>query len=147
MASSKLSIGDIVGMMPNALQARFNSLGGYVSMVIKEAEGTDPPLDKEDIHFIQLAALVFALDHFLRAGTKAARSASVAFESLGAEGFVVGSTPFTSNGVNTVRGERLANALRDAITDEKMRNTITSSPTMRDLVCTLARMRRDGSVG
>lgn len=144
MASSKLSIGDIVSMMPKALQARFSSLGGYVAMVIEEAGIAEPPLSDEDIQFIQLAALVYALDQFLRAGTKAARSASEAFQTLGADGFVVGSTHFTKDGKNTLRGERLADALRDCITDEKMRATIAASSTMRELVRSLAQMgRRD----
>jgi hypothetical protein len=142
------TVGDIVGMMPKALQARFNSLGGYVAAVIEEAGPKDPPLDKEYVQFIQLAALVYALDAFFRAGTHAARSASTAFEALGAQGFTVGATHFTSTGENTLRGERLADALRDAITDDQLRALIASSRTMRDLVRDLAwRRTRDGNMG
>ena len=147
MASSEISIGDIVSMMPRALQARFDSLTGYVSSVIAEAVGADEPLPKERVKFIQLAALVYALDQFLRAGSRAARSASTTFEALGADGFTVGTTSFTKNGESTRRGERLADALRESIGDERMRETIASSSTMRDMIRTLARMGDPGPVG
>ena len=144
MASKKISTADIVGMMPKALQSRFESLGPYVLMVIDEAGLDDPPPAKEEVQFIQLVALVYALDQFFRAGTRAALGASLAFESLGAVGFTVGAAPFTSEGENTFRGERLAEALRASITDEKVRDLLGTSKTMKDLVSALARWLRHG---
>jgi hypothetical protein len=137
---------DIVRLLPKSLQARFTSLGGYVTAILSEVGPIDPPLPDEQVQFIQLAALVYALDEFLRAGTRAAKSACSNFEALGAEGFAVGGTIFTKDGAATLRGERLATALRASIAEGRIKDAISSASSIRglvkDLAWTLPRGRR-----
>jgi hypothetical protein len=142
------NIAEIIQRLPQKLQVRFNSLGNYVQGMIDEESakyGKEVRLRTEDIQLIQLAALVYSLDSFLRAGTHSARSASVAFEEFGLEGFQVGSSLFTRSNENTLRGEVLAERLEATITRTRLGRTIKNSPTMRELISTLIREMNDGT--
>lgn len=147
MSEGRLSIPDIVNQLPQKLQLRFESLGSYVQGIIIEERdrlGRDIQLDNEDIQFIQLAALIYSLDSFFKGGTRAARNASFVFEQYGLQGFQVGSSTFTQNSAETLRGQRLAEALRRIIAGTSLNRFIVRSTSIRDLVVRLLREIRDG---
>jgi hypothetical protein len=151
MADNSPSLSEIVNQLPLKLQQRFDSLGGYVQGIIEEeAERLDRDiiLTPEDRQVIQLAVFVYSLDTFLRAGTRAAREASVTFERLGLSGFQVGSTHFTSDNLNTQRGELLAAELGQTVSQTSLGRYIRNARSMKDLVTWLMRdMRNEQSLG
>lgn len=149
MADNIPSIHEIVNQLPLKLQQRFNSLSGYVQGIIdEEAETYDTSirLSPEDKQIIQLAAFIYSLDSFLRAGARAAREASVTFERFGLSGFQVGSTHFTSDNLNTQRGEMLARELREVALQTPLGSYITNARSIRDLVNWLIRDIRNEQV-
>jgi len=98
MAAEIPSISSIVSQLPQRLQRRFESLGKYIRGVIDEESNNldaNIALSTEDTQLIQLAALIYLLDSFFRAGTSSARNAATTFEQFGLSGFQVGSTTFT----------------------------------------------------
>lgn len=146
MAEGRLTIAEIVNQLPQKLQSRFESLGSYVRGVIQEERERlerDITVDTEDIQFIQLAALIYLLDSFMRTGTVAARNASSIFEQFGLAGFEIGSSRFTQSNENTLRGERLAQNLRSVIAATSLNRFITNSSSMRDLVIRLLNEIKD----
>jgi hypothetical protein len=128
---------EIVRMLPYRLQLRFNSLAGYVSGIIDDLTFRKEiriRLGTEDVQLIQLAALVYTLDSFFRAGTRAAREASATFERFESSGFQVGRTHFTRDNENTKRGEQLANTLRNTLAGTELERIIRTSRTLESLV-------------
>lgn len=140
----KVRINDVVRMLPRTMQKRFDSLGGFVTSVANAPDTEKVPLSSEQLQFIQFAALIYALDNFLRLGTNAARSAASAFETLGSPAFAVGTTVFTKNNAATMRGAKLADALKAALRGTKLLQLIKSASSMRELVEDLARRLRNG---
>ena len=141
------NISEIIQRLPQKLQVRFNSLGNYVQGIIDEESARNRKeikLSSEDTQLIQLAALLYSLDSFLRAGTYAARVASTTFEEFELEGFQVGSTLFTRNNENTLRGEELAEKLRKTVERTRLGRIIRNSPTMKELISTLIREMNNG---
>ena len=141
-----LSISEIIQQLPQKLQVRFNSLGKYVQGIIEESAtiGKQIKLSSEDTQLIQLAALIYSLDSFLRAGSYAAKTAATTFEEFELGGFQVGSTLFTKNNENTRRGEILADKLRLTISQNRLGTLINSSSTMRELISKLVREMSHG---
>lgn len=142
MADDIPSIAEIVDLLPLKLQRRFDSLGGYVQGIIEEErDKREIPvrLSAEDRQVVQLGAFIYMLDGFLRAGSRAAREASSTFESFGLSGFQVGSTHFTSDNMNTRRGEILAQELRAVVLQTSLGPYIRTARSMRDLVSRLIR--------
>jgi hypothetical protein len=145
---SSNTLAALVKELPRRLQLRFEALGGYVRGVVGE-EGAPSvlrgrPLSDDEVAFIQLLALVYSLDRFLRDGTRAARGAAKFFEGLGSDGFDVGKTRFTRNNEATNRGERLADGLRASITGTRFEQILLTSSSMRNLVRRLVKeMRRE----
>lgn len=151
MADDIPSIAEIVDLLPLKLQRRFDSLGGYVQGIIEEErdKGDSPfRLSAEDKQVVQLAAFIYMLDGFLRAGSRAAREASTTFESFGLSGFQVGSTHFTSDNLSTRRGELLAEELRSVVLQTSLGPYIRRARSMKDLVSWLIRdMTNEQSMG
>lgn len=136
------SITEIVKMLPYRLQLRFDSLSGYVlGMIdhIRSERRIEVRLSREEIQLIQLAAFIYTLDYFFRAGTRAASEASTTFERFRLEGFQVGKTQFTRDNENTRRGENLANSLRESIAGTRLDRIIRTSRSLDSLVQTLVR--------
>lgn len=141
------TISEIVQQLPHKLQLRFNSLGNYVrGMIDEEAArtGREIRLGHDTIQLIQLAALVYSLDSFLRAGTYAARSASTVFEGFELSGFQVGTADFTKDNRNTRLGELLANELSRTISRVWLGRFVRDSRTMKELISDLIRELSDG---
>src|SRR5258708_22099315 len=142
MVDKQPNFSDIVNQLPQKLQIRFTSLGSYVLALINEVEeatsqsNPDQPrkLTTDDTQFIQLMAFIYMLDQLMRDGTRAARSASTMFESLGMSGFLIGRTAFTRNNANTLRGETLANGLRVSLADQRLQAIIANASCVRSLV-------------
>lgn len=142
MADNTPNIAEIVGLLPLRLQRRFDSLGGYVQGIIEEERtqyDISLRLSSEDKQVIQLAAFIYMLDGFLRAGSRAAREASSTFERFGLSGFQVGSTHFTSDNLSTQRGEMLARELRGVVLQTSLGPYIRNAQSMRGLVSWLIR--------
>jgi hypothetical protein len=140
MESEAPRISEIVQQLPQKLQLRFTSLGNFVQGMIDEASATSGKtikLGSDEVQLIQLAALVYSLDSFLRAGTNAARSASTVYEKFDIPGFQVGTTVFTRDNENTRRGELLAEELKKNILRTKLGSIIRNSSTMKELISTL----------
>jgi hypothetical protein len=140
MESEAPRISEIVQQLPQKLQLRFTSLGNFVQGMIDEASATSGKtikLGSDEVQLIQLAALVYSLDSFLRAGTNAARSASKVYEKFDMPGFQVGTTVFTRDNENTRRGELLAEELKKTILRTKLGSIIRNSSTMKELISTL----------
>ena|SRR2546421_4776509 len=136
------SISDIVNQLPSKLQHRFISLGSYVQAIIaEEADKHNKTirLRPEDKQVIQLAAFIYSLDSFLRAGSRAAKDASETFRDFGMTGFQVGNTQFTPSNSNTRRGESLAKGLRAVVAQTPLMTYIRSARSMRDLVAWMVR--------
>lgn len=147
MAEGIPSISFIVSQLPQKLQRRFESLGGYIRGIIDEENSRlnrAETLSTEDVQLIQFAALIYSLDSFFRAGSRSARSAATTFEQFGLSGFQVGSTTFTKDNYNTRRGEMLANKLQESISGSRLSSVIRNSATMTDLVLTMVREIIDG---
>lgn len=144
------NISEIIQQLPQKLQLRFNSLGNYVQGIVDEESaknGKQVKLSGESTQLIQLAALIYSLDSFLRAGSYAARTASTTFEKFELGGFQVGSTLFTKNNENTRRGEILADKLRMTVAKTRLGALIKNSSSMKELISTLVReMNNDKSV-
>lgn len=108
MTSEIPSVSSIISQLPQNLQRRFESLGKYVRGIVDEESSKIDSriiLSTEEVQWIQLAALVFSLDSFFRAGTRSARNAATIFEQYDLTGFQVGSTVFTKDNYNTRRGD------------------------------------------
>ena len=145
--NEEINVSAIIQQLPPNLQRRFLSLGSFVGGIIDEEitrSKKSNRLSQENIHLIQLAALIYSLDSFFRSGTAAARQASVTFEEFGSIGFQIGSTVFTKDNDNTRRGELLADELRKAIIGTQMSRAIQTSSTMQQLIITLIREINDG---
>jgi hypothetical protein len=142
MPSDNLTISEIIRQLPQSLQTRFNSLSRYVQGIIEEEQdnlGRDIELNPEDAQLIQLTAFIYSIDDFLRAGTRAAQAASGIFEEFGSAGFQVGRSHFTSDSDDTLRGEALANGLRDTVASTPLHRYIASASTMQALISALVR--------
>lgn len=133
------------------MQVRFDSLGGFVKGIAAEQEDPDAgdqrtrrKLTPEELGFVQLLAFVYALESFLRNGTRAARSAALEFESLGLEGFTVGTTTFTPDNENTRRGEILAEQLKEIVRGTKYGTALEEARSLTTLVRRLLRDVRNG---
>jgi len=147
MAENIPNISLIVSQLPSKLQKRFESLGSYVRGLIDEENSrldTKVVLSTEDIQLIQLAALIYSLDSFFRAGSSSARGAATTFEEFGLSGFQVGSTIFTRENANTRRGDLLADKLRETIMNTALGEVIRNSTSMRVLISTMIRGRNNG---
>lgn len=134
------SISAIISQLPHKLQLRFESLGSYVRGIIAEESlrrGKDIELSTENIQLIQMAALLYSLDRFFRAGSSSARTAATVFEQFELSGFQVGSMTFTRNNYNTRRGDILADRLRETVMNSSLGAIIRNSATMRELIATM----------
>ena len=147
MAESIPSITFIVNQLPNRLQKRFESLGNFVRGIIDEESSklkTKIVLSTEDVQLIQLAALIYSLDNFFRAGSSAARGAATIFEEFELSGFQVGLTNFTKENANTRRGDLLADKLSESIRNSVLGDFIRNSNSMRELISTMIREVKNG---
>jgi hypothetical protein len=147
MTSEIPTISSIISQLPQNLQRRFDSLGKYVRGIVdEESSKTDTRviLSTEEIQLIQLAALVYSLDSFFRAGTRSARNAATIFEQYELPGFQVGSTVFTKDNYNTRRGDLLAENLQEAILGTNLGKVIKNSSSMRGLISTMIREMNNG---
>ena len=136
---------DFIDLLPRRLKTRFESIGAFVDAVVQEREDSLPKekrLKNDDIGIIKLAVLIFALQEFFREGSRAAVRAVDEFQALGVPGFKVGSSLFEGRNENVVRGDKLAEALREAVSDPEILSAIDRTPRMRDLVLDLMRRVR-----
>ncbi|GIK40338.1 MAG: hypothetical protein BroJett011_41710 [Chloroflexota bacterium] len=141
------TVSDIIRTLPRKLQNRFESLEGYVRGVIAEEEDNlhrSIKLSDENIRFIQLAALIYLLETFFRAGTRSARGAAIIFEQFGSSGFQIGSATFTRDNYETRRGEVLADGLLRILSNTSLNKYIISANSMRELVSTLVKEMAEG---
>jgi len=142
MAEGAPNVAEIIRYLPRKIQVRFDSLGNYVKGLIDEESARrdkEIKLSSEHIQLIQLAALIYSLDSFMRAGSYAAQIAASTFEEYKLRGFQVGSSVFTENNENTLRGRVLADKLRATVARTRLGVLIRNSSTMRDLISTLIR--------
>jgi hypothetical protein len=142
MTDQVSTLSEIINQMPEEFQFRFTALRVCAQMLIDDvrAELHDTrDLAAEETELIQLALIIYSLDRLLRAGTRAARSATGTFECFGFQGFQVGSARFTSQSAETSRGELLADSLRDTIAGSLLSECIISSQSMRELVTRMIR--------
>lgn len=142
MAEGAPNVAEIIRYLPRKIQVRFDSLGNYVKGLIDEESARrdkEIKLSSEHIQLIQLAALIYSLDSFMRAGSYAAQIAASTFEEYELRGFQVGSSVFTENNENTLRGRVLADKLRATVARTRLGVLIRNSSTMRDLISTLIR--------
>jgi hypothetical protein len=141
------SISSIISQLPHKLQIRFESLGSYVRGLIAEESirlGTNIVFSTQNIQLIQLAALIYSLDSFFRAGSSSARTAATVFEQFDLSGFQVGLTTFTRSNHNTRRGEILASRLQETIVNSYLGTVIKNSSTMKDLISRMIREMNNG---
>lgn len=146
MSDGVPTISFIVSQLPQKLQRRFESLGGYIRGLIEEERqrlGKDINLTSENIQLIQLAALLYSLESFFRAGSSSARGAAATFEQFQIPGFQVGRTTFTSTSYSTQLGDVLADRLQNTIRNSRLGVVISNSATMRDLITTMIREMSD----
>jgi hypothetical protein len=142
MAGENPSVTEIVRLLPYRLQLRFGNLSRLVAAIIDETHArlnSHARVDRESVEMIQLAALIFSLDHFFRAGTRAARESAETFERFKLTGFRVGTTEFTKNNAATRRGERIANDLRAVVRRTRLRRRIQAAHSMQELIESLVR--------
>jgi len=142
MPGQNPSVAEIVRLLPYRLQIRFGNLSGFVMGIIDETRSRlneEAVIDRPSMELIQLAALIYSLDHFFRAGTRAATDSARTFERFGLSGFQVGSTAFTSNSPATMRGEELANALRATIAGTSLGPRIRVARSMSHLIESLVK--------
>lgn len=121
---------DLINRLPYRLRNRFDSLSGFVKSVIDDHESKlpqRPRLSQNQVRLIQLIVFIHTLDDFLREGTAAARSAAVGFQELGVDGFVVGTTVFSGENENVMRGEVLADRLRLMVADLEVFDAVDSN--------------------
>lgn len=147
MSENTPRIAQIIDLLPQKLQIRFESLGGYVRGIIEEENtklGRAMRLSIEQVQLIQLAALIYSLEDFFRAGSRAARGASIAFEDFGLSGFQVGSQAFTRDNVNTRRGDLLAEQLREVVRNSPLGDYIKNASSMTELIETLVKEAGNG---
>src|SRR5262245_33539112 len=140
-----LRYSDLIDLLPRRLQGRFESLGGYVETVLHEYEEKIPAqhrLRREDVQIIKLGVFIYALQEFLREGSRAAAKAVDEFQALGVSGFRVGSSLFEGRNENVVRGGKLAQALRVAVGNPEILSIIDRTSRMRDLIVELIRRQR-----
>lgn len=140
MAESETNIAEIIRLLPQPLQNRFNSLGGYVRAVLEEDQqnnGRAHRLNDEGISFIQLAVFIYSLNWFLREGTRAAQASIRSLEDFGLSGFSIGSTNFTKNDENTLLGSVLAEGLIESLGDSPLIAHIKSAKSMTALILDL----------
>jgi hypothetical protein len=129
--------------LPRSLKLRLEGLGSYVTAILDETN-LRSRLSQGDLQRIQLAAFLRSLDEFLREGSQAAAGAVDAFAALGIEGVRIGSELFSGRNAAVLRGRRLSEQLRGEIHDSILLEMIIASPSLRDLVLSLARRLGDG---
>lgn len=130
---------ELLKQLPPALRGRFESLGAYVSTVIRDIEDRRrvpkrlrmPAEIKQDI---ALLVVIAALRQFLQEGTRAATAAAEKALSLGLSGFSIGRTLFTPSNENTRRGAILAEAMWAQIEDKRLKKLLDSPPSLSKLV-------------
>ena len=137
---------EISRQLPRVLQKRFESLGSFVRAVIDDelsrlnrGAATKHSLSTERIERIQLVALVYGLDTFLRAGTYAAKSAAHIFQSFDMTGFNVGAELFNVDNAATNRGLKLAVQLKQSLEGTPYARMITDARSMTKLIKALIR--------
>jgi len=129
---------DIRQQLPIRLKRRFDSIGAFVASVVtgmEEEKGVPkkrrlPASVKSDI---SLLVFVFSLRQFLREGSRAAEAAAKESIRLGLSGFQVGEQVFEPGNDNTLRGQRLSEALWEQIKDQRIRNLLESEHTLTGL--------------
>jgi hypothetical protein len=145
------NLSELIQRLPRQLQHRFEALGGYVRGVVAEENeqsggGTrrrkQAAPSAETIQFIQIVAFAYTLKAFLRDGSRAAKSAALAFTTLGYPAFRVGQTEFTIDNEATMRGEKLADALVASLEGTRYEGIVGSARSLRGLVRTLIRETR-----
>jgi hypothetical protein len=130
---------DIQKLLPPVLRHRFESLGSFVSAVIREKEdrGAVPKkrrLASETKQDIALLVFIASLRTFLQEGTRAASTAAQETVRLGLTGFTIGKYDFTPENENTQRGALLAESLWARLEDDRLRNLLGSELSLAKLV-------------
>lgn len=121
--------------LPPTLRARFDSLGSFVTGVIREIEdrrqlANEQRVPAEVRRDIALLVFIASLRDFLNEGSRAAAEAAEKAVSLGLAGFRVGRQTFTPDNENTNRGRMLANALWEQIDDPRLRHLLESETSL-----------------
>ena len=134
-----IAIAELRKQLPPSFRHRFDSLGGFVSAVIREIEdrGSVPKkrrLPVETKQDIALLVFVASLRDFLQEGTRAATAAAERIVGLGLSGFSIGEHVFSPGNENTMRGTVLADALWAQIEDARLRNLLDSERSLSRLV-------------
>jgi hypothetical protein len=140
MAHETPTLSQMVAELPRQLQRRFESLGSYVKDVLERDQGPGGGgLSRDHLAAIQLAAFVYSLREFLEEGTRAARSAAIVFESLGATRFRIGRTEFSRNNENTLLGRRLGANLVAALNDPELLRIMERATSLTSFIKTLGK--------
>jgi hypothetical protein len=127
---------DLLNGAPLFLQRRYGSIRAHVKSVI---ESEYPDIDqrsipREDIEFIQVIAFVYVLQGFFVDGHKAAEGAVTILQDLGVHSFKIGSAQFAPRSEAVMLGKKLADQLLDQIKDESLRNLISTTTSLGELV-------------
>jgi hypothetical protein len=124
--------------LPRALKLRFDGLGNYVSAVLEEHSRAGT-LSRNAIRQIHIIAFIKSLDDFLREGTQAAVRAVDQFESLGVRGFRIGSEEFAGRNDAVMRGQVLADRLRNAVANDSLGRFLSMDRPLREVILQMAR--------
>src|ERR1700680_4711435 len=126
---------DVLAAAPLFVQRRYSAIRGYVRAVIEtEFPRVEGRLSREDQELVQIAALIYTLYNFFEDGHRAARDAVRILRRLDVAELRIGSQVFTDRSEATWRGRRLAEELLNQIDDKTMRDVITSSASLGQLV-------------
>jgi hypothetical protein len=109
---------ELIQALPISLKRRFQSAPELIRYYLTETARAERIKTKDDAAItqtVQFLALVWMIDRFLRRGTTEARRTIAVLKDAGIAGFSVGSSQFDQDGEATVRGERLSEALREAV--------------------------------
>ena len=141
-----MSLREVFEVLPHRLRTRFESLGQYVYATIDEIEaerrlGRRRDLSRDERQTIQTIIFVVAISRFLRDGTRAAKLATDAFQSLGAGGFRVGNTEFQGRNDNVMMGQHLAELLEGTLGNDEIRGWANSNRPLGDIIRQLVERR------
>jgi hypothetical protein len=127
---------DLLNALPRRLRLRLESVGSFVTALLKEREAglsQRSKLTRDQLQQIQLVVFIYVLDHLLQEGTNAAIGAVDTFKALGLQGFAVGSAHFADRNENVLLGQRLSQALRSAVVDQDLLDVIDEAQSIRSL--------------
>lgn len=137
-----MSNSDFLTGTPKLLTNRFNSVNKYVwetlfpESVRIELIGRKTTKSERKIEIARLRSIsdeastlvfLFLINKFFNDGTKAAKQAVDTLRELNVPGFYIGSNFFSERNDKVLQGERIAKILLDSIQDQRVKDLVTKS--------------------